>query len=108
MEQLTVIEKDGANYALFELKGAFTVLTLETVKDKLYLNATKTNVVLSLRQVDVMDEAALGVVMAVHNDALENGKRLYLLCVSKAVDEQLAKSGFRDEFFLINSIIEVH
>lgn len=108
MEQLSISRKDGANYAYFELKGAFTSLTIETINEKLYEEAAKTNVVIELRGVDLMDEAALGVVMATHNDAIKSGKRLYLLAVSKEVDEQLARSGFKDEFFLINSVTEVH
>ena len=48
MEQLTIIEKDGANYHLYELEGALNAYTLGEFQETLYTAVQKNNIVLDL------------------------------------------------------------
>ena len=64
MEQLTVTRKEGADYILFELSGAFNAYTAVNIQTKLYETIEKQNVVLDLANVVELDASALGVIMA--------------------------------------------
>ena len=84
MELLTVTEKDGTDYKLYELSGGFNAYTLVNVASKIYSSIQKTNVVLDMANVTELDAAAIGVIMAAHNDSEETGKKLYLLSISSS------------------------
>ena len=107
MELLTVTEKEGTDYKLYELSGDFNAYTLVNVAGKIYDSIKKTNVVLDMANVTELDAAAIGVIMAAHNDAEETGKKLYLLSISNEVDRQILATGFKEEFNIISSVTEV-
>lgn len=107
MEQLTVTKKEGANYILFELTGAFNAYTAQTVQEKIYSEIQRYNVVLDLGKVIQVDSSALGVMMAAHNDAEENHTKLYLMKLSNEADKAIQSTGFKDLFRIINSVTEV-
>ena len=107
MKQLTVTKKEGANYILFELTGAFNAYTAQTVQGKIYSEIQRYNVVLDLGKVIQVDSSALGVMMAAHNDAEENHTKLYLMKLSNEADKAIQSTGFKDLFRIINSVTEV-
>lgn len=107
MEQLTITSKEGTDYVLYELSGnmdAYTVINLQT---KVYESIKKQNVVLDMSNVVTLDAAAMGVMMAAHNDGEEFGTTLYLLSISNEVDRQILATGFKDQFNIISSVTEV-
>ena len=107
MEQLTVKKKTGSDYQLFVLSGDFNAYTAQNIQSEIYATIEKTNVVIDLANVNVLDAAAMGIVMATHNDAEEYGTKLYLLSPSNEVDRQLLSTGFKDLFNIINSVTGV-
>ena len=107
MELLTVTEKDGTDYKLYELSGGLNAYTLVNVAAKIYEKIQKMNVVLDMANVTELDAAGIGMIMAAHNDSEESGKKLFLLSISNEVDRQLLSTGFKDEFNLISSVTEV-
>ncbi len=107
MEQLTVTKKEGADYILFELNGAFNAYTAQNIQGKVYKEIETHNVVLDLDKVIELDSAALGVIMAACNDADENHTKLYLMKLSNEADKAIQSTGFRDLFRIINSVTEV-
>jgi anti-anti-sigma factor len=107
MEQLTFTKKDGSDYILFTLSGDFNAYTAQNIQAEIYSTIEKTNVVLDMSNIMVLDAAAMGIIMAAHNDAEEYGTKLYLLSISNEVDRQLLATGFKDEFNIINSVTEV-
>ncbi len=107
MELLTVTEKDGTDYKLYELKGGLNAYTLVNLASKVYEKIQKTNVVLDMANVVELDAAGMGMIMAAHNDGEESGKKLYLLSISNEVDRQILATGFKDELNIISSVTEV-
>ena len=107
MEQLTVTRKEGADYILFELSGAFYACTAVNIQTKLYETIEKQNVVLDLANVVELDASALGVIMAAHNDAEEYHTKLYLMSLSNEADKAILSTGFKELFRIINSATEV-
>ena len=107
MELLTVTEKDGTDYKLYELSGGFNAYTLVNIAPKIYENIKKTNVVLDMSNVTELDAAGMGVIMAAHNDGEETGRKIYLLSISNEVDRQILATGFKEEFNIISSVTEV-
>ena len=107
MEQLTVTRKEGADYILFELSGAFNAYTAVNIQTKLYETIEKQNVVLNLANVVELDASALGVIMAAHNDAEEYHTKLYLMSLSNEADKAILSTGFKELFRIINSVTEV-
>ncbi|MEE1212442.1 MAG: anti-sigma factor antagonist [Treponema sp.] len=107
MEQLTFTKKDGSDYILLTLSGDFNAYTAQNIQSEIYSTIEKTNLVLDLANVNVLDAAAMGIIMAAHNDAEEYSKRLYLMSPSNEVDRQLLATGFKELFNIINSVTEV-
>lgn len=107
MEQLDVIRKDGSNYVLFGLSGAFNAYTAVNAQAKIYEEIQKNNVVLDLSKVVQIDDAGMGIIMAAHNDADESGKKLYLLSLSNEADKEISRTGFKELFNIINAVTEV-
>ena len=106
MEQLTIVEKEGANYKLYELKGGLTAYTLGEFENKLYEAVIKKNVVLDMTNLIEMDSSGMGMLMAAFNDSVDAGFKLYFLSMSNESSRALAETGFKNEFFIINSITE--
>ncbi len=106
MEQLTIVEKEGANYKLYELKGGLTAYTLGEFENKLYEAVIKKNVVLDMTNLIEMDSSGMGMLMAAFNDSVDAGFKLYFLSMSNESSRALAETGFKSEFFIINSITE--
>ena len=107
MEQLTITEKSGANYVLYELKGAVIAYTIGEFQQKLYGAIARDNVVLDLSKVSEIDYSGMGTIMAAFNDGEANGHALYLLSLSAEVREAVEATGFSDVLHIINSVTEV-
>ena len=108
MEQLTIIEKEGANYKLYDLQGALNAYTLGEFQTKLYEDVLKTNVVLDMSELTELDPAGIGVLMAAFNDAEDNGRKLCFMSLSNEADKAIAATGFKYVFNLITSVTEVN
>lgn len=54
-----------------------------------------------------MDLAAVGIIMAAHNDSSETGHTLYLLSLSNEAEKEINATGFKDLLKIINSVTEV-
>ena len=86
MEQLTFTKKDGSDYILLTLSGDFNAYTAQNIQSEIYSTIEKTNLVLDLANVNVLDAAAMGIIMAAHNDAEEYSKRLSKYCQFKIIE----------------------
>ena len=107
MEQITITEKDGANYHLYELEGALNAYTLGEFQDTLYDAVKKNNIVLDMSRLIELDASGIGLLMAAYNDSEEAGHRLYFMTMSNEADKAIAATGFKYVFNLINSVTEV-
>lgn len=107
MEQLTVIEKDGANYKQFILEGALNAYTISEFQDNLYMNVCMNNVVLDMSKLIELDPSGLGVLMAAFNDSEEKGHKLYFMSMSNEAERVVTASGFKHLFNMISSVTEV-
>ena len=107
MEQLSIVEKDGANYHLYELDGALNAYTLGEFQDTLYDAVQKNNVVLDLSRLVELDASGIGLLMAAFNDSEDAGHKLYFMTMSNEADKAIAATGFKYVFNLINSVTEV-
>ena len=107
MEQLSIVEKDGANYHLYELEGALNAYTLGEFQDTLYDAVQKNNVVLDMSRLIELDASGIGLLMAAFNDSEEAGHKLYFMTMSNEADKAIAATGFKYVFNLINSVTEV-
>ncbi len=107
MEQITITEKDGANYHLYELEGALNAYTLGEFQDTLYDAVQKNNIVLDMSRLIELDASGIGLLMAAFNDSEEAGHKLYFMTMSNEADKAIAATGFKYVFNLINSVTEV-
>ena len=107
MEQLTMVEKEGANYILLELTGTVTTYTTQELQEKVFSYVLRKNLVLDLSEVTSIDSVGVGIIMGGYNDALDNKHKLYVMNPSGAVHEALEDTGFLDTFFIIHSVTEV-
>ncbi|MBR6340675.1 MAG: STAS domain-containing protein [Treponema sp.] len=107
MEQITITEKDGANYHLYELEGALNAYTLGEFQETLYDAVQKNNVVLDMSRLIELDASGIGLLMAAFNDSEEVGHKLYFMTMSNEADKAIAATGFKYVFNLINSVTEV-
>ncbi|MCH5288663.1 MAG: STAS domain-containing protein [Treponema sp.] len=107
MEQLTIWEKDGANYILLELTGTVDSYTTAELQTKVYDYIRTTNVVLDLANVTGIDSTGIGIIMAGHNDGEDSRHRLYLMNPSGDVRQAIDDTGFSDTFHIIRSVTEV-
>lgn len=106
MEQLTITEREGANYRFYELKGGLSAYTLGDFENKLYDIVLKKNVVLDMSALVELDSSGLGLLMTAFNDANDAGNKLYFLSMSNESLRALTETGFKSEFNIINSITE--
>ncbi len=107
MEQLTIIEKDGANYHLYELEGSLNAYTLGEFQNTLYDAVRKNNIVLDMSKLVELDPAGIGFLMAAFNDSEDKGNRLYFMSVSNEAEKAISATGFKSLFNIINSVTEV-
>ena len=107
MEQITITEKDGANYHLYELEGALNAYTLGEFQDTLYDAVQKNNIVLDLSRLIELDASGIGLLMAAYNDSEDAGHKLYFGAMSNEAEKAIAATGFKYVFNLINSVTEV-
>lgn len=107
MEQLTVTEKRGANYILFELVGSCNSYTIGDLQEKIFDEITRTNVVLDLSQVFMIDSTAMGMLFAAFNEGYDLGFKLYLMNMSFSAMNTVKETGFLDAFNVIQSVTEV-
>ena len=91
MEQLNVIEKEGANYKQYTLQGALNAYTLGEFSEKLYNDAVKVNVVLDMSDLIELDMSGIGCLMAAFNDAEDAGKKIYFLNMQKRLEKMLVR-----------------
>ena len=104
MEQLTITEKSGANYVLYELKGAIIAYTIGEFQQKLYDEIGRGNVVLDLSQVSEIDYSGMGTIMAAFNDGEDKG---HTLSPSPESRDAIEATGFSNVLHIISSVTEV-
>lgn len=108
MEQLSIAEKKGANYILYELIGSCNSYTVGDLQTKLFESIKTSNVVLDMSQVFGIDSTGMGLLFAVFNEGLEVGNKLYLMNMSFAVTNAVKDTGFLEAFNVIQSVTEVN
>ncbi len=107
MDSLTMTEKRGTNYILYEPRGVINSYTFSEFRGKVYDHITSENVVIDLADVTGIDSSGIGVLMGAFNDGEEYGHTLYLMRPSGAVYAALNATGFTDVFRIIHSVTEV-
>jgi Anti-anti-sigma regulatory factor (antagonist of anti-sigma factor) len=107
MENITIIEKSGSNYALLEVSGTINSYTYTEFQDKVYALIKNTNLVLDLSRVTNLSSSGLGVLMAALDDGAESGHSLYIMKPSEVVRLAVESTGFSEMFTVIYSITEV-
>ncbi|MBR1536269.1 MAG: STAS domain-containing protein [Treponema sp.] len=107
MEQLSIIEKQGANYVLYEISGVMNTYTVTELAEKLDENIKKSNIVLDLERVEAVDSVGVGLIMATHNDGEDNNRRLYIMNPSAPARIALEETGFYEVFDVIHAVTEV-
>jgi anti-anti-sigma factor len=107
MEQLSITEKDGANYKVYELQGSLNAYTIGEFKNTLYQAVTENNIVLDMSKLIELDASGIGLLMAAFNDSEENGKMLYFMSMSNESEKAINSTGFKSNFNIINAVTEV-
>ncbi|MCQ2610982.1 MAG: STAS domain-containing protein [Treponema sp.] len=107
MEQLAISEKRGANYILYELKGACNSYTIADISTKIFEEIKTTNVVIDMSAVTDLDSSGMGMLFAGFNDGLQYHHKLYLLGLSFAAQKTVTDTGFLEAFNVIQSVTEV-
>lgn len=107
MEQLSIIEKEGANYYLYELIGALNAYTMGEFQDTLYNGVLNNNIVLDMSKLIEIDASGMGFLMAAFNDSEEAGNKLYFMSLSSEAEKVISATGFKYSFNLINAVTEV-
>ncbi|WP_407427638.1 STAS domain-containing protein [Treponema sp.] len=107
MEQLSITEKQGANYVLYEVSGVMNTYTVTELAEKLDETIKKSNIVLDLERVDTIDSVGIGLIMATFNDGEDNGHRFYIMNPSTAARTALEETGFYEVFEIIHAVTEV-
>ncbi len=107
MDKLTITEKRGTNYVLYELNGTFSSYTVGDFQTSVLENIKTTNVVFDLSQVISIDSTGIGVIFAGFNDGLKTGYKLYLMNMSFSVTNSVKETGFLEAFNIIQSVTEV-
>ena len=107
MDQLNIIEKDGANYHLYELEGALNAYTLGEFQDTLYSAVLGNNIVLDLSKLVELDASGIGLLMAAFNDSVDANNKLYFMSLSNESEKAIASTGFKSLFNIINAVTEV-
>jgi anti-anti-sigma factor len=108
MENLKIVEKDGANYHLYELEGALNAYTLGEFQNQLYEAVQKNNIILDMSKLIELDPAGIGFLMAAFNDSNEAGHKLFFMMMSNEAEKAISSTGFKSQFNLINSVTEAN
>lgn len=107
MEQLNITEKKGSDYMLIEVQGTINSYTFDDFQTKVYSFIDKTNLVVEMAKVSNLSSAGLGVLMTAHEDAMEKGRKLYILRPSEVVKLALQSTGFLSTFNIISTVSEI-
>lgn len=107
MDQLTIVEKIGANYMLYEMSGAANAYTISEIQEKISTYIPDSNVVLDMSGVSQLDSSGVGMILAGHNDGEKFGTKLFIMNPSEETRRALNKTGFLDIFNIIHSVTEV-
>ena len=107
MEQLSITEKQGANYVLFEISGVMNTYTITELAEKLDETIKKSNVVVDLERVEEIDSVGVGLIMATFNDGEDCGHKFYIMNPSNISRTSLEETGFYDVFEIIHAVTEV-
>lgn len=107
MDSLSMTEKRGANYVLYEPAGVINSYTFADFRSKVYDSIKSENVVIDLAAVTGIDSSGIGVLMGAFNDGEDFGHALYLMRPSGIVYQALDATGFTDTFHIIHSVTEV-
>lgn len=107
MEQLSITEKEGANYILYEVSGVMNSYTITELAEKLDENIKKSNIVVDLERVEAIDSVGVGLMMATFNDGEDCGYRFYMMNPSAPARIALEETGFYKEFDIIHAVTEV-
>ncbi|MBR1404194.1 MAG: STAS domain-containing protein [Treponema sp.] len=107
MEQLSITEKQGANYILYEVAGVMNTYTITEFSEKLDENIKKSNIVVDLERIESIDSVGVGLIMATFNDGEDCGHKFYMMNPSPAARHALEETGFYDVFDFIHAVTEV-
>ncbi|MBR1537441.1 MAG: STAS domain-containing protein [Treponema sp.] len=107
MEQLSITEKQGANYVLYEISGVMNTYTVTELSEKLDEMIKKSNIVVDLERVEAIDSVGVGLIMATFNDGEDNNHRFYIMNPSSSARLALEETGFYDVFDIIHAVTEV-
>lgn len=107
MENISIVEKSGSNYALLEVSGTINSYTYTEFQTKVYDLIKKTNLVLDLSRVTNLSSSGLGVLMAALDDGDAVGNKLYVMKPSEVVRLAIESTGFSDMFTVIYALTEV-
>lgn len=107
MDQLTLGEKVGVNYMLYECWGSVNSYTISELQEKVYSCLLDSNVVLDMSNVTSIDSSGIGVILAGHNEGEEYGTKFFIMNPSESTRHALMKTGFYDTFNIIHSVTEV-
>lgn len=107
MENISIVEKTGSNYALLEVSGTINSYTYTEFQNKVYGLIMETNLVLDLSRVSNLSSSGLGVLMAALDDGAANGNKLYVMKPSEVVRLAIESTGFSEMFTVIYSLTEV-
>jgi anti-anti-sigma factor len=107
MENISIVEKKGANYSLLEVSGTINSYTYTEFQEKVYALIKVTNLVLDLSRVSNLSSSGLGVLMSALDDGAEAGTKLYVMRPSEVVRLAIESTGFADMFSIIHSLTEV-
>jgi anti-anti-sigma factor len=107
MENISIVEKNGPNYALLEVAGTINSYTYTEFQAKVYALIKQTNLVLDLSRVVNLSSSGLGVLMAALDDGESLGNKLYVMKPSEVVRLAIESTGFSELFTVIFSLTEV-
>ena len=107
MENISIVEKKGPNYALLEVAGTINSYTYTEFQAKVYALIKQTNLVLDLSRVVNLSSSGLGVLMAALDDGESLGNKLYIMKPSEVVRLAIESTGFSELFTVIFSLTEV-
>lgn len=107
MEQLSIKEKGGSNYVMYELSGSLNSYTSAEFSEKVFSAIRTTSVVVDLSQVASIDSTGVGIIMAGFNDGEEFGHKFYLMNPSPSARTALEETGFISVFAFIHSVTEI-
>ena len=107
MEQLSIIEKKGANYMLLEVTGNLNTYTYTELQTKIVTNIKDAEVIVDLSAVRGISSSGLGSLMVGYEDGETYGHKLYIMNPSQIVKLAIDSTGFAEYFPVIHSVNEV-